>query len=119
MGRFWGLGEIWARLSNFKSIFGNSGGLVLEGDLFGFDDGESNEIGRVEVGFLEGNGGDLVVAVGRVIENALFEVVAGRIDGVLELVVAEIAAAVLLLDGMEDVEKLVHAGEFVGGGAGI
>lgn len=95
-------------------------GLILEGDLLGFDDGVGDEGGGVEIGFFQGDGGDLVIIIAGVIKNAFFEIVTRGIDGVFVFVVAEIATAVLLVDGMEDVEELADAGGLVGlCGAGI
>ena len=78
-------------------------------DLFGFEDGVDDELVGIEVFGVEVEGGDLVVGVGRVVENAVFEVIAGGVDGVFVFAVAEVAAAVLLVDGVEDVEELADA----------
>lgn len=78
-------------------------------DLFGFEDGVDDELVGIEIFGVEVEGGDLVVGVGRVVENAVFEVVAGGVDGVFVFAVAEVAAAVLLVDGVEDVEELADA----------
>ncbi len=83
-------------------------------DLFGFEDGVDDKLVGIEVFGVEVEGGDLVVGIGCVVEDALLEVVAGGIEGVFEFVVAKVATAVLLLDGVENVEELVDAGEFVG-----
>ena len=81
--------------------------------MFGFNDGMDDKLVGVEVFGSEFESGDLVVVIGSVVENTVFEVVAGGVDGVFELVVAEVAAAELLVDGVEDVEELADAGEFV------
>ena len=78
-------------------------------DLFGFEDGVDDELVGIEIFGVEIEGGDLVVGVGRVVENAVFEVIAGGVDGVFVFAVAEVAAAVLLVDGVEDVEELADA----------
>lgn len=87
--------------------------LVLVVDLFGVDDGVDDELVGVEIfgGKLEG--GDLVVVVGSVIEDAVLEIITGGVDSVFELVVAKIATAELLVDGVENVKELADAGEFV------
>lgn len=78
-------------------------------DLFGFEDGVDDELVGIEIFGVETEGGDLVVGVGRVVENAVFEVITGGVDGVFVFAVAEVAAAVLLVDGVEDVEELADA----------
>ena len=78
-------------------------------DLFGFEDGVDDELVGIEIFGVEIEGRDLVVGVGRVVENAVFEVVAGGVDGVFVFAVAEVATAVLLVDGVEDVEELADA----------
>ena len=78
-------------------------------DLFGFDDGVDDELVGIEIFGVETEGGDLVVGVGRVVEDAVLEVIAGGIDGVFVFAIAEVAAAVLLVDGVEDVEELADA----------
>ncbi len=78
-------------------------------DLFGFEDGVDDELVGIEIFGVEAEGGDLVVGVGRVVEDAVFEVVARGVDGVFVFAVAEVAAAVLLVDGVEDVEELADA----------
>lgn len=60
-----------------------------------------------------------MIVVCSVIENAFVKIVARGIESVLEMLVAEVGATVLLLDGVEDVEKLINTGEFVVGGTGI
>lgn len=87
--------------------------LVLVVDLFGFDDGVDDELVGIEVFGGEFEGSDLVVIVGGVVEDAFLEVVTVGVDGVFEFVVAEVAAAELLVDRVEDVEELADAGEFV------
>ena len=78
-------------------------------DLFGFEDGVDDELVGIEIFGVEVEGGDLVVGVGRVVENAVFEVIAGGVDGIFVFAVAEVATAVLLVDGVEDVEELADA----------
>ncbi len=56
-----------------------------------------------------------MIVVGRVVENALLEIVAGTVKGMLVFVIAEIAAAVLLVDGVENMEELADATELVVG----
>ncbi len=85
-------------------------GLVLIEDLFVSDDWETHKIEAVEVGFGEGNGRKLVIAVSVMVENSLFKVVTRGVDSVFVFVVAESAATVLLLDRVENVEELVGAG---------
>ena len=68
---------------------------------------------------MEVDSGNLVIIISRIIENTLFEVIAGAIKSVLVLVVTEVAAAVLLVDGMEDMEELANAAHFVIGGEGM
>lgn len=79
-------------------------------DLFVSDDREAHEIEAVEVSFGEGDGGKLMIAVSVVVENSLFKVITRGVDSVFVFVVTESAATVLLLDGMENMEKLVGAG---------
>lgn len=83
-------------------------------DLFGVNDGVGDELVGVEIGAREFNSGDLVVVISRVVEDAALEVITGGIDGVFVFVIAKVAATVLLIDGVEDVEELADAGEFVG-----
>lgn len=83
-------------------------------DLFGIKDGVGDELVGVEIGAREFNSGDLVVVISRVVEDAALEVITGGIDGVFVFVIAKVAATVLLIDGVEDVEELADAGEFVG-----
>jgi len=65
------------------------------------------------------NGGNLVIIISRVIENTLLKVIAGAIKSVFVFVVTEVAAAVLLVDGVEDVEELANAAHLVIGGDGM
>ena len=88
-------------------------GLVLEVDLLGFDDGEANEFGVVEIGFSKVDGGNLVVVIGGVVKSTLIQIVTVAINRVFVFVIAEVAATVLLVDGMKDVEELTDAGKFV------
>lgn len=88
-------------------------------DLFSLDDRVVGEVGVVEIGLFHGEGRNLMVVVGCVIENTLFEIVAGSIEGMFVFVVAEVAAAVLLVDGVENVEELADAGHLVIGGNGV
>ena len=67
----------------------------------------------VEVFVVHVNGVDLVVVIGRVVVDALRRVAAGGVDGNLILVLSDLAAAALLVDGTEDVEELAHAGALV------
>lgn len=78
-------------------------------DLFGFEDGVDDELVGIEIFGVEIEGRDLVVGVGRVVENAVFEVIAGGVDGIFVFAIAEVAATVLLVDGVEDVEELADA----------
>ena len=78
-------------------------------DLFGFEDGVVDVLVGIEIFGVEIEGRDLVVGVGRVVENAVFEVIAGGVDGIFVFAVAEVATAVLLVDGVEDVEELADA----------
>lgn len=83
-------------------------------DLFGVKDRIGDELIGIEIGGSEFNGGDLVVVISCVVEDAALEVIAGGIDSVFVFVIAKVAATVLLVDGVEDVEELADAGEFVG-----
>lgn len=83
-------------------------------DLFGVKDGVGDELVGVEIGAREFNGGDLVVVISRVVEDAALEAIAGGIDSVFIFIIAKVAATVLLVDGMEDVEELADTGELVG-----
>ena len=97
-------------------------GLVLLGDLLGGDEGIAGEVGAVKVNAVEVNGGDLVVVVAGVVVNAGAEVAAGGIDGDFVFGIvggAEAAGAAGLVNGVEDVEELADAAEFVGGGDGV
>ena len=89
---------------------GNGGKEEREVRRKGGEDGEGR---AVEVGFFQVDGGDLVVVVASIIANALFEVVTTGIDGDFVTTVAEVADAALLVDGVEDVEELAHAGHLV------
>lgn len=84
--------------------------LVLIVDLFGVKDGIGDELIGIEIGGSEFNGGDLVVVISCVVEDAALEAIAGGIDGVFVFVIAKVAATVLLVDGVEDVEELADAG---------
>ena len=55
------------------------------------------------------DGSDLVVAVGRVVVNALVGVAAAGVQGDLVLAAVQLTAAALLLDSMQDVEELPDA----------
>ena len=97
-------------------------GLVLLGDLFGSDEGIAGEIGAVKVNAVEVNGGDLVIVVAGVVVDASAEVATGGIDSdfVFGMVGgAEAAGAAGLVNGVEDVEELADAAEFVGSGDGV
>lgn len=83
-------------------------------DLFGIKDGVGDELVGVEIGAREFNSGDLVVVISRVVEDAALEVITGGIDSVFVFVIAKVTATILLIDGVEDVEELADAGEFVG-----
>lgn len=85
-------------------------------DLLGLDNRIFNQIGSVEISLRERDGGNLMIVVGRVIENALLEIVAGAIDSVFVFLVAKIAATVLLFDRVENMEELADARRFVVGG---
>ncbi len=87
--------------------------------MFGFDDGEAGKDRIIEIGFLEGESGDLVVVVGRVVESAFVEIITRGVKGAFVFVVAEVTAAVLLIDGMENVEELADARKLVVGRNGI
>ena len=93
--------------------FSGWAGLVLVVDLFGSNDGEADEVGVVEVGLVHVDGGNLVIVVGSVVADALFEVVAGRVDSDFVLIVTEVATATLLVDGMENVEELADTRELI------
>lgn len=75
-------------------------------DLFGVDNWVDSELIGIEIGISEFEGRDLVIIVGCVVEDAVFEVVTGRVNGVFVFIVAEVTTAILLVDGMEDVEEL-------------
>lgn len=60
-----------------------------------------------------------MIIIAGVIESAGREVVTVGINGDLVLVVAEVGAATLLVDGMEDVEELADVAELVVGREGI
>lgn len=83
-------------------------------DLFGVKDGVGDELVGVEIGAREFKSGDLVVVISRVVEDAALEAIAGGIDSVFVFVIAEVAATILLVNGVEDVEELTDTGEFVG-----
>ena len=68
---------------------------------------------------MEVDSGNLVIIISRIIEDALLEVITGAIKSVFVFVVAEVAAAVLLVDGVEDVEELANAAHLVIGGEGM
>ncbi len=60
-----------------------------------------------------------MVVVGCVIENALFEIIARTIERMFVFVITEVAATVLLVDGVENVEELANTGELVVGRDGV
>ena len=96
--------------------------LVLLGDLFSSDEGIAGEVGAVKVNAMEVNGGDLVVVVAGVVVNTGAEVAAGGIDGDFVFGIvggAEAAGAAGLVNGVENVEELADAAEFVGSGDGV
>ena len=93
--------------------------LVLVIDLLGGDKRSMEELGSVEVGFGEAVRSDLVVVVTSVIERASVEVVTVGKDGDFVFVVAEVGAAALLVDGVENVEELADARDFIVGREGI
>ena len=68
---------------------------------------------------MEVDSGNLVIIISRIIEDALLEVITGAIKSVFVFVVAEVAAAVLLVDRMEDMEELTNAAHLVIGGEGM
>ena len=72
--------------------------LVLIIDLLSLDDRQADEVGGVEVGIVHLDSRNLVVVVGGVVEDAFLQVVAGAINRVLVLALAEVTAAVLLVD---------------------
>lgn len=106
-------------LLGFENFLELTSWLILVVDLFGFEDGKAGEGGGIEIGAVEFDGGNLVVVIGSVVKNGVLEVVAGTIDRIFEFVVAEIAATVGLFNGVEDVEELTDAGEFVVSGARV
>ena len=55
-----------------------------------------------------------MVVVGSIITQAFFKVVARRINGDFVFVITKVAAAALLVDGMQNMEELADAGHFVG-----
>lgn len=71
------------------------------------------EVGGVKVDVMEIDGGNLMIVVSCVVENTLFEVVTRTVKRMLIFVVTEIAAAVLLVDGMKNVEELADATHLV------
>lgn len=68
---------------------------------------------------MEVDGGNLVIVISHIVENTLLKVIAGAIKSVFIFVVTEVAAAVLLVDGVEDMEELANAAHFVIGGEGM
>ena len=93
--------------------------LILVINLFDFDDLILVEFSGVEVDVMKVDGGNLVVVISCIIENTLLKVVAGTIKSVFVFVVTEVAAAVLLVDRVEDVEELANATHLVVGGEGM
>lgn len=81
--------------------------------MFGLDNGVAEEVGSIEVDVMEIDGGNLMIVVSCVVENTLFEVVTRTVKRMLIFVVTEIAAAVLLVDGMKNVEELADATHLV------
>lgn len=88
-------------------------------DLFGADEGITDERSGIEVGFFEVDSGDLVVVVAGVVEETSFEIVAVGIDGDFVFIITEVGAAALLVDGVEDVEELADAARLIVGGEGM
>lgn len=88
-------------------------------DLFGGDEGITDERSGIEVGFFEVDSGDLVVVVAGVVEETLFEIIAVGIDGDFVFIITEVGAAALLVDGVEDVEELADTAYLVVGGEGM
>ncbi len=64
---------------------------------------------------MEVEAADLVVVVAGVVESASGEVVAVGVDGDLVFIIAEVGAAALLIDGVEDMEELADVAKFVVG----
>lgn len=60
-----------------------------------------------------------MIIVGSIIESTGLEVVTVGENGDFVFVVAEIGAAALLVDGVEDMEELADVAEFVVGGDGV
>lgn len=87
--------------------------------MFGVDERGMEELGGIEIVFGEAVRGDLVVVISGVVEGAGIEVVAVGKDGDFVFIVAKVGATALLVDGMENVEELVDARDFVVGGEGI
>lgn len=88
-------------------------------DLFGGDEGITDERSGIEVGFFEVDSGDLVVVVAGVVEETLFGIIAVGIDGDFVFIITEVGAAALLVDGVEDVEELADAARLIVGGEGM
>lgn len=79
----------------------------------------TDELVAVEIFLVKTNGSDLVVVVAGVIEDAFLEVVTIGINSDFVFAVAEVVAAALLVDGMENVEELTDVAKLVAGGEGI
>lgn len=77
--------------------------------MFALHQRVARELAAVEVHTVHVHGGDLVVAVGRVVVDALVGVAAAGVQGDLVLAAVQLAAAALLFDRMQDVEELPDA----------
>ena len=82
---------------------------VLVIDMLSGDNGESYKRVFLKVGFVHINSGDLVIFIGGVIINSFIGVAAGGVKGNLKFSFAHIAAASLLVNGAENMEKLAYA----------
>lgn len=90
-------------------------------DLFSGNHWVIDKVGRVEIDFAHIDGGDLVVVITSVIGDTLIKIITRTINGDFELGGIEfgLVGAAGLVDGVENVEILADAGEFVVGGTSM
>ena len=82
---------------------------VLHGNLLALHQRIAGQLAAVQIFPVHIHGGNLVVAVGGVVVNALVGVAAAGVKGDFVLAAVQLTAAALLLDRMQNVEKLPDA----------
>lgn len=82
---------------------------VLQRNLFALHQRIADQPVPIKVFPVHIDGSDLVVAVGRIVVNALVSVAAACVERDLVLAAVQLTAAALLLDSVQDVEELPDA----------